>query len=1107
MSGGTIGWRFRIFGTLAVLVGSVVGGGLVLALPSAVLAPGTAAADTPDFNITCTGITDVGTAEFPTTITGSIPSDIPDQSSFTVAGNQWLVTVPASVTDVLDSFYGTGATVTSTITTTIAASGTREGSQSQTITFGATTTPSPGNTFLMTGTPASAPTFTGTGANVSVTPGPSISAFDITVDSNPGTPFSCSTPTPAPVIAAAVGVHDPVAYVTDPGPNTVTPIDTATETTDPTFPFNSGEPGDIAITPNGATAYVIGAPGSAGVLPVNLTTDAVGSTIDAGTQGDALAITPNGSTVYVVNSADDTVTPISTASNTAGTPIAVGSDPDAIAITPNGATAYVANAGDDTVTPINLTTNSAGTPIPVGGDPDAVAATPNGATIYVANSTDDTVTPIGTAGNTTGTPIPVGSDPDSIAVIPNGVTAYVANYDDDTVTPISTAADTPGTPIPVGSDPKAVAATPDGSTVETVNFLDGTVTPIATSTNTAGTPVGAGNDPWAIAITPDQGPVAALSVTPGIPGTPTSFNASGSTAPSSAIVNYAWNFGDGSPTTNTSTPDTTHTYVNPGSYTASVTETDAAGTSTTRTFTGQTMSNNGSSKATTSSTFSVLSGVASTFTCTISGFGSTNASVVVAESPAPPSSIDAGGTFSTAPTVQVTVPATVVNHFVAAGATSLTIASQTTALDGRSSVGGPLSGAVSPNTESTAATNLPQSDSLLVAGVPYMYQTSYNPVTWQTGPGAGTVSFTPGTIDAEATFVIHGSPTSESVTCTPPSGAAALGSTTVNPPPANPTFQVPSTTPPLQNQVSAGTDGGWGITIANTSQATVTGVSAVVTAAQGAHPLSYDTAAMTASGTTCSPDGSGKVSCAVGSLAAGASDTLNALVLTGGLLNGTTITGSATVSSANAGSHSTTLAGIGVIVVQSGNGTKAVAAPGIALASTKQSLHTAKATVSLTLPTAKIKVTKKVSGRAEALALAVSKAATTSEKPPPVAVTLESLPPSAEPALCPPTGNLQCEGDIVQVVGNFAAYTNKQAPIVAVVKFFYGLHVPAGTVYFLKPNGKKVDKLLACKKTAGSYDTPCLGSPEKILGEAAHDSLYAQDTVYFTGNDPAMGRR
>ncbi len=76
----------------------------------------------------------------------------------------------------------------------------------------------------------------------------------------------------------------------------------------------------------------------------------------------------------------------------------------------------------------------------------------------------------------------------------------------------------------------------------------------------------------------------------------------------------------------------------------------------------------------------------------------------------------------------------------------------------------------------------------------------------------------------------------------------------------------------------------------------------------------------------------------------------------------------------------------------------------------------------------------------------------------------------------------------------------------AVVKFFYGSKVPAGTVYFLKPNGKTVDKLSACKKTASGYDTPCLGGPEQDLGRP-HDSLYAQDTVYFTGNDPAMGRR
>ena len=639
-------------------------------------------------------------------------------------------------------------------------------------------------------------------------------------------------------------------------------------------------------------------------------------------------------------------------------------------------------------------------------------------------------------------------------------------------------------------------------------MTDNNVTPIDTATNTAGTPIGAGLDPWDIAITPDQAPVAALSVIPSAAGGPTSFDASGSVAPSSPIVNYAWHFGDGSSTTDTSTPTTTHIYAAPGPYTATVTETDAAGTSTSRVFTGKMMSNNGDSRAVTSATFTVLSGVGSFYTCDVSGFGTADVPVVVNESPAPPSSIDAGGTFSTDPTAQLAVPASVIDHFIGVGATSLTIASQTTALDGRSSVGGPLSGAVKPNTESASATDLPQTDSSLVPGLPYIYQTTYNPVTWQTGPGTGPVSFVPGDIDAEATFVIQGTPTSESITCTPPSGVGALGSTTVKPPPANPTLQLASATPPLQNQVSPGTDGGWGVTIANTSKATVTGVSASVSVSDLVHPLTYDLAAMSASGTSCTGAGAGKVTCSVGSLAAGASDTLNLLVLTNGLLQGTTITGATTVRSTNAGSDTTTLGGLGVVVVEAGNGTKVVAVPGIAVASTKAKLSTSRAAVSLTLPKAKIRVTKKVVTRAEALALAVSRATgTTLVIPPPVAVTLESLAPSAEPALCPPTGSTKCEGNIIQVVGNFSAYTNKADPIVAVVKFFYGSKVPAGTVYFLKPNGKTVDKLSTCKKTASGYDTPCVSGKEVTGGSKANDTLYAQDTVYFTGKDPAMGRR
>ena len=92
-------------------------------------------------------------------------------------------------------------------------------------------------------------------------------------------------------------------------------------------------------------------------------------------------------------------------------------------------------------------------------------------------------------------------------------------------------------------------------------------------------------------------------------------------------------------------------------------------------------------------------------------------------------------------------------------------------------------------------------------------------------------------------------------------------------------------------------------------------------------------------------------------------------------------------------------------------------------------------------------------------------------------MTFESLAPSAEPALCPPTGTKKCEGDIVQAVGNFSAYTNKKAPVAAEVKFFYGLHVPVGTIYMLKPNGKNVVQLSACTKTRRGLRHPCLRRP------------------------------
>jgi YVTN family beta-propeller protein len=303
---------------------------------------------------------------------------------------------------------------------------------------------------------------------------------------------------PAALLSAAASPV--VAYVTNYGSGTVTPIDTATNTAGPPITVGS-YPYNIAITPDGKTAYV-GNVGSGTVTPIATATNTAGPAITVGASPQNIGITPDGKTVYVVNEVSGTETPIATAAATAGSPITVGASPYTIAITPDGKTAYVADYGSGTVTPIATATDTPGPPITVGTNPFTVAITPDGKTAYVTNEGSGTVTPIATATNTAGPPITVGTFPENIAITPDGETAYVTHTGSNTVTPIANATNTAGTPIPVGMTPYTIAITPNGETAYVANFGSGTVTPIATASNTAGPPITVGTDPYAIAIMP-----------------------------------------------------------------------------------------------------------------------------------------------------------------------------------------------------------------------------------------------------------------------------------------------------------------------------------------------------------------------------------------------------------------------------------------------------------------------------------------------------------------------------------------------------------------------------------------------------------------------------
>ena len=119
-----------------------------------------------------------------------------------------------------------------------------------------------------------------------------------------------------------------------------------------------------------------------------------------------------------------------------------------------------------------------------------------------------------------------------------------------------------------------------------------------------------GNGPYGIAITPDQAPVAIFSAAPDPSnGLTILFDASNSVSPVGNIVNYGWDFGDGT-IVNTGTPTLTHTYAAPGSFDVTLTVVNSAGTSEFPLYTGQTVSNNGGPNALLRRTIEVSASVA-----------------------------------------------------------------------------------------------------------------------------------------------------------------------------------------------------------------------------------------------------------------------------------------------------------------------------------------------------------------------------------------------------------------------------------------------------------------------------------------------------------------
>jgi YVTN family beta-propeller protein len=352
------------------------------------------------------------------------------------------------------------------------------------------------------------------------------------------------------------------------------------------------------------TAYYTGSGEAEGfAAPVNLETGAVGAQVPVETEGTPpdVAISPDGSTAYVP--AYNELVRIDVASNSKLSAIPMSVTPWAIAISPDGTRAYTADFFDEGVSVIDLATGAEiGTPIPVGEFPAGIAVTPDGTRVYVANELSESVSVIDVASNAVIATIPVGTPGEEIAVAPSGNRAFALPFE-GSVTPIDLTTDTVGTGVPFTGFGGDIAILPDGSRAYITNRESQVVPPqllplnLGTETFESGLEV-SGEEAEALAIVPDQPPHAAFSASPeaAAPGETVGFDASASTDPDGNVARYDWDFGDGTSAANAgATPS--HAYAKAGTYQVTLTTTDNEGCSTEVVFTGQTAYCNGSAVA------------------------------------------------------------------------------------------------------------------------------------------------------------------------------------------------------------------------------------------------------------------------------------------------------------------------------------------------------------------------------------------------------------------------------------------------------------------------------------------------------------------------------
>lgn len=308
-----------------------------------------------------------------------------------------------------------------------------------------------------------------------------------TVSATAGTPALVHTiAVGAYPAAVAVSPDGATAYVANAQGDSLSVIDTATETVAATVSVGA-LPLGVAVSPDSAAVYVT-AFGDDALTVVDPATDTVVRSISLSTPEDPqdnpvrVALSPDGRTGYVTLNGG-AVAVVDLASGTVTHLVLVGDHAYDIAVSPDGSAVYLTTCRPAGLTTIDAATDRITRFTGIGGCSASVAVTPDGSALWVTS--DSGLELVDTATGSVAPPLPVAYR-SSVVLSPDGRRAYATDAGTDSVDVLDTSTRSLLAAIPVGASPGSIALSPDGYTayvsdrsVDTVSVLD---------TGTASTP-------------------------------------------------------------------------------------------------------------------------------------------------------------------------------------------------------------------------------------------------------------------------------------------------------------------------------------------------------------------------------------------------------------------------------------------------------------------------------------------------------------------------------------------------------------------------------------------------------------------------------------------